>query len=346
MMALQHIDIPDQLAQIPVGHGISVLTAEQFQREAPDAHWVLQDDIGLRARCSLWWRQVPTLPGKILGVVGHYAAADEAGAIALLTHAQTELAQQGCTYAIGPMDGTTWQRYRLVSGSPTEGQPEPPFFLEPTNPEEWNRHFSQTGFAPIATYSSALNLDLGQRDERLGKVAVRLERQGVRVRSLDLAQFEAELQRIYALSCESFQHNFLYTPISAEAFNVQYMKVQPYVRSEFVLLAEKLTDPSTHVLSRDLVGFLFAIPDWLEAQRGEALTTLIVKTVAVKPGRTYAGLGSYLVDQVQAIAHQQGYTRAIHALMYDQNPSRNISDRFAYPMRRYTLYGKALGMAV
>ncbi|MBE9101478.1 GNAT family N-acetyltransferase [Vacuolonema iberomarrocanum] len=342
MPSLHLIETLDHLASTPSGHNISSLPPEQFQWEAPDAHWVLQDDEALRARCSLWWQRTPTLPGKTLGVVGHYAADDAAGAIAILEHAQTELARQGCTYVVGPMDGNTWQRYRLVSKSPSDGKPEPPFFLEPINPESWNQHFLRTGFQPLATYSSALNPNLSQRDARMETVAIRLKHQGVQVRSLDLSKFEDELRRIHTLSCESFQRNFLYTPISVEAFSLQYAKVQPYVRPEFILLAEKATGVLSNDQAPELVGFLFAVPDWLAAQRGEALTTLIVKTVAVKPGRAYAGLGSYLVDQVQAIAHQQGYTRAIHALMYDQNPSRNISDRFAEPIRRYTLYGKEL----
>ena len=44
----------------------------------------------------------------------------------------------------------------------------------------------------------------------------------------------------------------------------------------------------------------------------------------------------------QRAAHQLGYTRAIHALMHEQNASRNLSRRFAQPMRRYALFGKAL----
>lgn len=342
MLAFHKVETLDQLLHAPSGQRVSSLAPEQFQREAPDVHWMVQDEAGLQARCSLWWKEVPTLPEETLGVVGHYAADDEAGAIALLNHAQKELAQQGCTYAVGPMDGNTWQRYRLVSGSLGNGNPELPFFLEPTNPESWNSHFLYAGFQPVATYRSALNLDLSQRDERMGKVAIRLKQQGVTVRSLDLTNFEGELQRIHTLSCESFRHNFLYTPISAEAFTLQYAKVQPYIRPEFVLLAEQTTEGAPDGQASTLVGFLFAIPDWLEAQRGKSLTTLVVKTVAVKPGRTYAGLGSYLVDQVQAIAQQQGYTRAIHALMYDQNPSRHISDRFASTIRHYTLYGKQL----
>ena len=35
--------------------------------------------------------------------------------------------------AVGPLDGSTWRRYRLV----TERGVEPPFFMEPDNPDDW-----------------------------------------------------------------------------------------------------------------------------------------------------------------------------------------------------------------
>lgn len=350
MTRFVQIDTPEALARsAPPSHdaGVPPLTPEQFRREAPDAHWLLMADASLQARCSLWWTQVPALPGATVGCIGHYAATAATAGIALLHQAQAQLRQQGCTFAVGPMDGNTWRHYRLVSASPPltlpgDGephQPEPPFFLEPQNPEAWNQHFLEAGWQPIATYSSALNTDLSQRDPRQDRVQIRLDRQGIRLRSLDLSQFDQELQRIHTLSCESFQHNFLYTPIALTAFSQHYAKIQPYVRPEFVWLAEQPAATSGN-REPELVGFLFAIPDWLAVARsGGDPTTLIIKTVAVKPGRSYAGLGSFLVDRVQAIAHQQGYTRAIHALMYDQNPSRHISDRFARPMRHYTLYG-------
>lgn len=72
------------------------------------------------------------------------------------------------------------------------------------------------------------------------------------------------------------------------------------------------------------------------------MDTVIIKTVAVLPGRAYAGLGNVLVARVQAIAYALGYRRAIHALMHDSNNSRNLSDRYARSIRRYTLYARKL----
>jgi hypothetical protein len=45
---------------------------------------------------------------------------------------------------------------------------------------------------------------------------------------------------------------------------------------------------------------------------------------------------------VQQHSLKQGYMRAIHALMRDVGSMRRLSGRYARPMRRYTLFAKAL----
>ncbi len=323
-----------QLSQQPTAlDSLPLLDPALLLRHKPDVHWVLVQDGGVTAHCSLWWNEVPPYPSAP-GLIGHYNGRDRLAATLLLNHACDQLAQQGCAIAIAPIDGNTWRPYRLLS----QRGSEPSFFLEPNNPDEWCDQFLDAGFSPLAEYTSALNATLSddplQLDPRLQAVSDRLHQAGITVRSLlNTQSFELELQRIHQLSLNSFRQNFLYTPIDQAEFVAQYSQIQPYVDPEFVLLAEQ---------HGQLVGFLFAIPDLLQAKRGESINTLIIKTVAVLPGRMYAGLGNLLVAQVQAIAHQRGYTRAIHALMHNANSSTNISHRYAQTIRQYTLYKKRI----
>lgn len=318
-----------ELASLAAQGGFPPLEAQTFELHQPDAHWVLLRGEAIAGYCSLWWQSVPDYPGERLGLIGHYNVMDSAAAANLLNHAAAELTTQGCTMAIAPIDGNTWRRYRLLSDRGTE----PLFFLEPDNPDEWCGQFEEAGFGAIAHYSSAVANDLTQIDPRLAAAEQRLGSAGITIRPLDLEQFDAALEQIHALSLVAFQHNFLYSPISQAEFLAQYRQVRPYVQPELVLLAEQASQ---------LVGFLFAVPDLLQAQRGEAVDTVIIKTVAVLPGRRYAGLGNVLVARVQAIAYVLGYRRAIHALMHDDNNSRNLSDRYARSIRRYTLYSRKL----
>jgi L-amino acid N-acyltransferase YncA len=297
--------------------------------DGADAHWQVVRGGTVAAQCSLWWTDAPKLPGHTVGVIGHYAAEDAAASGRLLDHACDELGARGCTTAIGPMDGTTWRRYRLL----TDRGGEPPFFLEPDNPDEWPDYFLAAGFQPFARYFSALCDDLARTDPRMARVEARMERAGVRIRRLEPARFEAELAAIHALSLVSFQDNLLYSSISLSAFVEQYRPLAAILRPEMVLLAEK---------EGALAGFVFALPDLLQARRGQPVDTAIVKTAAVLPGREFAGLGGLLVARAHVAAAALGYRRAIHALMHESNESRSLSAHYGRPFRGYTLYARPL----
>jgi L-amino acid N-acyltransferase YncA len=304
------------------------LSVESFKNHCPDVHLLWESGNAVVARCSLWWSHTPTDLAQKIGLIGHYEAIDDEAAQMLICHGCEELARQGCGVAIAPMNGSTWQSYRFV----TERSDEPSFFLDMEHPENYPQQFQAHGFLPLSYYHSALTVDLLKTDDRLEKVAARMTDLGIQIRSFELQNFESELQKIYQLSVNSFKHNFLYTPIAWEQFFEQYRQIKPYLQPELILMAEQ---------GNQLVGFLFAVPDLLQAKRG-AIDTVIIKTVAVMPGRTYAGLGNLLLMRGQAIAHGLGYRRAIHALIHEGNKSRNISSRYAQPIRRYALFSKSL----
>jgi hypothetical protein len=328
-MRIMRLEDPTELASYDTPDGWQKLSREEIARHAPQRSLVALHDGTLRARCSLWWHDVPALGDDRLGVIGHFAALDRDAALALLDAACEDLAQEGRTRAVGPMDGNTWQRYRLV----VERGTEPPFFLEPTNPPEWPTHFTAAGFTPLASYYSALNDDLSQRDPRAAAVADRLTGIGVTVRELDVSRFDEELARVYRVSVSSFRDAFLYTPFSQEAFTSQYRAIKPLVRPELVLLAEREGEP---------VGFSFTVPDALEAARGAPTRTVIFKTLAILPDRrAYSGLGSLMADRTHEAARALGYTRAIHALMHESNFSRAMSNRTGHTIRRYALFARA-----
>jgi GNAT superfamily N-acetyltransferase len=227
------------------------------------------------------------------------------------------------------MDGTTWRRYRFI----VDRGGAPAFFLEPDNPDAWPEHWMRAGFTPLATYTSAVNDALRSEGPRTAAAVDRLREAGITVRTFDPARTDAELQRIFRLSLAAFGRNFLYTPIAEEEFVAQYKAVLPHVRPELVVLAEK---------DEALVGFMFALPDLLQARGGGTIDTVILKTVAVHPATGGMGLGGALVDLVQRHARDMGFRRAIHALILETNVSRRISDRSARTFRRYALFSRQL----
>lgn len=301
--------------------------------------WSHHADIHLRAidfggfvvaSCSVWHTRTPALRGRRVGFIGHYRATTAAGSCRLLDDACAELLAAGCDEAVGPMDGTTWRGYRLV----TESSPEPPFFTEPTNPVEWPMSWRDAGFAPLAGYHSALNSNLRTGDAP--RPAPQTRGTGFCVRDMNMASFDEELHAIYRLSCEGFDDNFLYSPISWEEFAGLYRPLRTLLRPEFVRLVDDPKRPG------ELAGFLLAIPDVLEQERTGAVRTLILKSMAVHPLWRCIGLGTWLIADAQAKAAAAGMTRAIFALMHDDNRSARIGSRYGHVIRRYTLFVRSL----
>jgi GNAT superfamily N-acetyltransferase len=333
MALFQPVQVQDdqQLAHFCQPAGLPPLLPPTGSGSQADARWMLIDASDeVAARCSLWWRNAPPYPPQRVGLIGHYAARDSQAAAQLLHLACAQLAGHGCTLAVGPVDGSTWQRYRLV----IERGSAPLFFLEPDNPDAWPGHFSDSGFTILSRYLSTLKTDLAEPAVDLSRADRRAAGRGIRFRPAALDHFEEELRQIYRLSLASFRRNFLYTPLAEAEFMSMYRPLRPYLRPELILLAEQAGRP---------VGFLFALPDWLQAQRGETVDTVIIKTVAVQPQHQVGGLGSLLVARCHEMAHQLGYRRAIHTLMHEQNSSRKISRRNGtVTIRQYALFARSL----
>lgn len=324
------VDRAEDLSRLRAG-AVEPLEAEMFRLTDPWRHLALKDARGgLVARCSLW--RASDAEGELTtaGLVGHYAAADAAAGRELLEHASSWHREEGCERVIGPMDGSTWHRYRLV----TERGTEPAFFLEPDHPDDWPRHFTDAGFVPLATYVSMLNLDISQVDPRSDRRRAELELAGITLRTIDIERFDDELAAIHQLSLAAFAGNFLYSPIGLETFAAFYGPILPHLVPELVLLAE-----------RDglLVGLMFGMPDLMEPARGEPLRTVILKSLAVHPACAGDGLGTVLGDYCLRAARKLGFERAIHALMQEDSVSALMAVPYATVMRRYTLYEKSLG---
>lgn len=359
--------LPVTLPAIHVLRVTSVLQEQEFCALVPalPRHHYSQGKVDQRliayvegqavARCSLWWRAVPFLQGERIGCIGHYAALDRtaldrAAAAELLATACAELQQAGCTFAVGPLDGSTFRAYRFVTERALQGgDPLPPFLLEPDNVDAWPNDFRAAGFRPWSEYVSDL-APLTGPDPKLESRTEALAAQGVQLRGLDpaifatgatsaasLAAFEKELARFYPLVMTAFAKSPLFTPLSYDEFAAQYAPVRALLSPELVALAER---------EGELVGFLFALPNFAQAQRGQTIDTVILKTLAVLPSLAGIGLGSLLTAKIHTQAYHLGYRWAIHALMHVQNRSRRISAHTAQPFRGYTLFARPLEQLV
>ena len=295
-----------------------------------DQHFAALDQDGrICARCSIWWSDTALIDNAPSGAIGHYAADGAASARVLLEHACRELSLRRCVYAIGPMDGNTWRNYRFV----TERGTAKPFFMEPDNPDEWPQHFTNTGFSTYLNYVSELNPDFPNRQPELGNLREKFADLQVSIEPLDLNGSAKDLQSLYQVVCEGFAGSPLYTPVGYDNFVQMYAPLISTVDPRLMLIARH---------EGRIVGFVFSPPDYLQSNRPTEIDTVVIKTIAVLPGKQYSGLGRVLIVDMLKNAEAMGYRQAISALMYTENRSQKISADCATHMRSYELFARKL----
>ena len=261
------------------------------------------------------WREAPAFAGLKTAALGALDCATAAAGARLLARTADLLAGEGFEAVIGPMDGDTWSRHRLVVDS--DGRA--PFLMEPQNPAHFPSTFDEAGFEEIGRFFSAEAL-LPSDSDNISS------RDDVTLRAIDPS--EAELARIHAVSLEAFANNFLYRPQPLDRFVESYQLTLGLIDPDLVILAEDT--------SGALRGFLFGVPDWADASPDRAV---IIKTYASLD----KGLGSLMVRRFCALAAAKGYRRCIHALIREDNLSaRHSRSLGATIFRRYALWGAVL----
>ena len=307
-----------------------------FVLTRPDAALGLVRDGRVRASAALWWRERLHVDGaeEPLGRIGHVAWATADDGAALLDAALGRLRAEGVRRALGPIDGSTWFAYRVVTdAAPDGGEAAPPFFLEPWPPPAVAAAFDQVGFAPVAHYLSARADALPDESAPLADDLRQLAHVGVTIRPFRPDDAEAELRALHPLLLDAFADNAFYAPLDLDRFLALYRPLLAHVDPDLVLVAEAAGRP---------VGVVLAVPDLAQRARGEAVDTVVLKTLAVASDRRGEGLGGVLARAVQEAARGKGYTAAVHALMHVDNASLRISRRFGGAIRRYALLGRDL----
>ena len=263
------------------------------------------------------YRDAPSWENKRTAAIGAVAFGSREAGEALLAQAAAELAAEGFEAIIGPMDGDTWHKYRLVS----ESDGTPPFALEPVSGPHDHAAFIAAGYAPISNYVSSR----ARLSDTIGETPAAMD--GVTVTAWDGSGAEQLIGKLFDMSGSAFAGNRFFKPISRDSFLELYRPLLPLLDPRHILFA--------YGPASQLVGFLFGMPD-----RTAATPTAILKTYA----SGLRGVGHLLADSYHRRALALGFTEVIHALMHEDNVSRQRSERHsANVFRRYALMGRDLG---
>ncbi len=190
--------------------------------------------------------------GEPVGLFGYYESPpDESASRLLLDTVREWLSLRGMRAMRGP-----WSFVSQEWGSVVEGFSPPPVVMAPYNPDYYNRQYLAYGLSKVKDLV-VYEADAGKGytvPERILTLTDRVaERYGVRVRQLDIRNFEREVNTIIELSNQSLAQNWGYSPVTEDEVRAMARDLKPIIHSKAVLFAE---DPQGRP-----VGFAIAIPD-------------------------------------------------------------------------------------
>ncbi len=289
--------------------------------------YMLFVDGNLISRAALYFNPGIRYMDKPTALIGNYESFDNPDLSQhLLNHISKEAKNHGAEYIIGPMNGSTWDHYRFSTHNDY-----PNFLSEPYHHLYYNQHFLSNGFETIATYNSSISINFAVQDERLLSIEAKLRENGMRLRNLDMNHFDKELDKLYSLINDSFESNFLFSPISREYFNRKYLSIQALIDPEYVIIAEDN--------EKNIIGFIFCYRDLYNTEQ----KNLIVKTLARSPEKKWSGLGLILSMHLAHRAKQNDFDSLIYAYLKEDANSQYTSNVFGgSSYKKYALYGKEI----
>jgi len=255
----------------------------------------------------------------------------------------------GATKLIGPINFSTYNRYRLNLSSPSDH----PFFNEPQNPEYYPILLENLGFKPLNEYVSYIVKD---KEKIKNWISVYEQKKaildfGYTFEKITPKVWMDNLEEIHKKSEIVFGGNFAFTPISIDLFKIKY--------GEFF---SKLICPKTSIFVRkkdnsEIIGVLINFPNYNDLpidQRNlsnlsyENYTrkikkpTLLMKTIGIVDGHSH--MGFLVIRMLLEIAEDAlaGYDEFIFCLMQKDNYPSKLGHEFKSSEKKYALYSKDL----
>ncbi len=203
------------------------------------------------------------------GFFGFYESVnDGAVAIALLQRAREWTLERGAKFLRGPVNPST----NYECGMLIDGFDSSPMVMMTYNPRYYPALMEQAGLRKakdlLAYLSNSHKIEL----KKIGRIADRvLATSGVRVRPINMKDFQAEVNRVWEVYSKAWEKNWGYIPMSREEFALMGKEMKMILKPELVLIGE---------IGDRVVGFALALPDVnfaLKRANGKLLPTGLLK---------------------------------------------------------------------
>ncbi len=285
--------------------------------------------------------------GEPVGLFGYYECPEDAFASRLLLDtARQWLIGHGMQAMRGP-----WSFVSQEWGAVVEGYTPSPVVMAPYNPPYYNLQFTAYSLSKIkdlVVYVADVTQGY-QVPERILTLTDRVaERYKVRVRPLNMKDFDHEVETIIALSNASLANNWGYSPVTEAEVRAMAHDLKPIIHPKAVLFAE-----DEHAKP---IGFAIAIPDVnviLKSLHGSLLpfgwARMLWQLPRLKQYRMFAlgvipeyhglGIDSLIYRALYEACYSPGIRVEINYVLEDNYPMNNaILKLGAKPLRRYRVY--------
>jgi GNAT superfamily N-acetyltransferase len=203
------------------------------------------------------------------GFFGFFESIDDAAvAEALLARAREWVTGRGAKFLRGPVSPST----NYECGMLIEGFDRTPMVMMPYNPPYYPELMDKIGLTKakdlLAYLSNANTIDI----ERIQGIADKvLAKHGVRVRPINMKDFDAEVGSVWELYGKAWSRNWGFVPMSREEFKAMGKEMKQILKPELVLIGEA---------GDRVIGFALALPDVnfaLKPAAGSLLPTGLLK---------------------------------------------------------------------
>ncbi|PWU04447.1 MAG: N-acetyltransferase [Terriglobia bacterium] len=203
------------------------------------------------------------------GFFGFFECIDDAAvAEALLRRAREWVFEKGARRLLGPVNPSTNYECGLL----VEGFDSDPMVMMTYNPPYYARLMEQVGLRKakdLLAYSSPSDKVKLKKIEHAAERA--FTNNGVRVRPIDMKDFDGEVARVWEVYCAAWSRNWGFVPMSREEFILMGKEMKQILKPELVLIGE---------VDGRMVGFALALPDVnqaLKPARGRLFPTGLLK---------------------------------------------------------------------
>lgn len=297
---------------------------------------------------AIWNRNHQKFHDEPVGFFGFFECRDDSAvAGALFAAAEAWLAARGLRVMRGPANFSSNEEWGLL----VDGWNGPPRVMMTYNPRYYVPLFESCGFRKAKDLVAYTFTGTGVPERlRRGTDIVAKRNPDVRIRSLDMKRFDAELTIIRSLYNRCWERNWGFVPMTEAEIDHMARELKPVVDPSLVFVAEKAGQP---------VGFSLSLPDLYLALKhadgrlfpfglikllwhARKIKRVRVLTLGIVPEHRHSGLDALMYRHLMETCYQKGIMGGEFSWMLEDNLAikRPMENLGASIYRTYRLYDR------